>query len=145
MDAFVLDACVAISWCFPDDPSENTPYSQGVLDLLEKADAVVPEIWAYEIANSIFVSYSRRKRIDEKQIQTFIQLIESLPIRLEHFSWQENIGLEKLARKHELAAYDVSYLALAKQKGLPLATSDGPLAKAAQAEGVELIVTSANA
>ena len=28
MAAFVLDASVAISWCFPGDPDENRSYSQ---------------------------------------------------------------------------------------------------------------------
>jgi len=32
MAAFVLDASVAISWCFPGDPNEDTPYSRRVLD-----------------------------------------------------------------------------------------------------------------
>lgn len=45
MEAFVLDASVAISWCFPNDPTENTPYSRSILRQIEEADAVVPEIW----------------------------------------------------------------------------------------------------
>jgi len=32
MAAFVLDASVAISWRFPGDPTEDTPYSRRVLD-----------------------------------------------------------------------------------------------------------------
>jgi len=44
MSAFVLDASVAVSWSFPDDLSENTPFAQRVLDLLEEADALVPEV-----------------------------------------------------------------------------------------------------
>jgi predicted nucleic acid-binding protein len=32
MAAFVLDASVAISRCFPGDPTEDTPYSRRVLD-----------------------------------------------------------------------------------------------------------------
>ena len=62
MEAFVLDASVAISWCFPNDPTENTPYSRSILRQIEEDDPVVPEIWAYEIANGIFVAYSKRKR-----------------------------------------------------------------------------------
>lgn len=53
MVAFVLDASVAISWCFPGDPTEDTPYSRRILQELVSNDAVVPEIWAFEIANSI--------------------------------------------------------------------------------------------
>jgi hypothetical protein len=35
MEAFVLDASVAISWCFPNDPTENTPYSRSILREIE--------------------------------------------------------------------------------------------------------------
>jgi predicted nucleic acid-binding protein len=137
MDAFVLDASIAISWCFPGDPTENTPYSRAILDLLEEADAIVPEIWPFEIANSIFVSFSRRKRIGEDQVNRYMDLITSLPIRVERRSWTEHLALESLARKHDLAAYDVAYLELAKRRGLSLATTDANLKKAAQAEGVK--------
>ena len=68
MEAFVLDASVAISWCFPNDPTENTPYSRSILRQLEEADVVVPEIWAYDIANGIFTACRKRKRIDEADI-----------------------------------------------------------------------------
>jgi hypothetical protein len=30
----------------------------------EEADAIVPEIWSFEIANSVFVSFNKRKRIE---------------------------------------------------------------------------------
>ena len=136
---FVLDASVAISWCFPDDPTENTSYSRTILEHFEQADAIVPEIWPFEIANGIFVAYSKRKRILESNIYEYIRLLESLPIRVLRREWLGNIGLESLARKHNLAAYDVAYLDLAIREGLPLATSDQGLKKAALSEGVTLI------
>jgi predicted nucleic acid-binding protein len=138
MDAFVLDASIAISWCFPSDPTENTAYSRAILELLETADAVVPEIWPFEIANGIFVSFCRRKRIDEDQVRRYVDLISSLPIRVDRRSWRETLSLESLARKHNLAAYDIAYLELAKRQSLSLATTDEGLIKAAQAEGVSL-------
>jgi predicted nucleic acid-binding protein len=139
MALFVLDASVAISWCFPGDPTENTPYSQAVLSRLAEDDAIVPEIWAFEIANSIFVSHSKRRRIDERQIQEYLDLLKALPIRVESQSMIENIDLESLSRRWGLAAYDAAYLDLAQRTGLPLATSDGPLRDAAIAEGVEVV------
>ena len=139
MDGFVLDASVAISWCFPNDPTENTPYSRAILQHVEEADAVVPEIWAFEIANGIFVAYSKRKRINEADIYEYVQLLESLPIRVVRGEWLKNIALESLAREHNLAAYDVAYLDLTFREKLPLATSDEALKKAALAEGVTLL------
>lgn len=141
MDAFVLDASVAISWCFPNDPSENTPYSRAILQRIEEADAVVPEIWAFEVANGIFVAYSKRKRISEDDISEYVKLLEFLPIRVVRGEWLTNIASEALARKHGLAVYDVAYVALAVREKVPLATSDHALMKAALAEGVALIKT----
>jgi predicted nucleic acid-binding protein len=139
MALFVLDASVAISWCFPGDPTENTPYSRAILKRLAVDDALVPEIWAFEIANNIFVSYSRRRRITEQQIREYLDLLKALPIRVEAQSLWANVDLESLARRRNLAAYDGAYLHLARRTKLALATSDGPLRDAAIAEGVVVL------
>jgi len=138
MPAFILDASVAISWCFPGDPAEDTAYSRYVLAELASNDAIVPEIWAFEVANTIFVSYSRRKRITERQIREYLGLLKALPIRVERQDLWANVGLESLARRYDLAAYDAAYLDLALRTGLPIATSDEPLKKAALSERVKL-------
>ena len=110
---FILDASVAISWCFPGDPTEDTPYSRQILTELASNDAVVPEIWAFEIANAIFVSRNKRKRINEQQIREYLNLLRALPIRVEPRNLWANVGLESLARRHGIAAYDAAYLDLA--------------------------------
>jgi hypothetical protein len=102
MAEFILDASVAISWCFPGDPTEDTPYSRRVLEKLLANDAVVPEVWAFEVANSIFVSFSKRKRISEQQITEYLSLLGALPIRVESQKLSSNIGLESLARRRNL-------------------------------------------
>jgi predicted nucleic acid-binding protein len=139
MAAFVLDASVAFSWCFPGDPIEDTSYSRRILKELASNDAVVPEIWAFEIANSIFVSHTKRKRITEQQIQEYLDLLKALPIRVEPQTLWANVDLESRARRQSLPAYDVAYLDLAWRTGLPLATSDALLRQAASAEGIRVI------
>ena len=139
MAAFVLDACVAIAWCFPGDPTEDTPYSRRVLKELVANDAIVPEIWAYEIANNIFVSYRKRKRISEQQITEYLSLLRALPIRVESQGLWANVDLESLARRQNIAAYDAAYLDLASRTGLALATSDEPLRQAAIAQGITVL------
>ena len=139
MAQFVLDASVAISWCFPGDPTENTPYSRAILKRLAADDALVPEIWPFEIANSIFVSFNRRNRITEQQIREYLELLKALPIRVEAQALWTNVDLESLARRRNLAAYDIAYLRLAQRTDLAIATSDGPLREAAAAEGVTVI------
>jgi predicted nucleic acid-binding protein len=47
--------------------------------------------------------------------------------------------LHALGARHALTAYDVAYLDLAMRLGLPLASQDDDLRKAAQAEGLELL------
>jgi predicted nucleic acid-binding protein len=44
-----------------------------------------------------------------------------------------------LARRHRLTVYDAAYLEVAVREGLPLATLDAGLARAATAEQVPLI------
>jgi hypothetical protein len=83
MAALVLDASVAFSWCFPGDPTEDTPYSRRVLSELAVRDALVPEIWAFEIANSIFVSCNKRKRISAAQVEEYLDRLMALPIQVE--------------------------------------------------------------
>ena len=68
---------------------------------------------------------------DEADIHEYLRLLESLPIRVVSGGWLQNIGLESLARKHHLAAYDAAYLDLALREKLPLATLDQDLKRAA--------------
>ena len=139
MAEFVLDSSVAISWCFAGDPSEDTPYSRGVLRELTTQTAVVPEIWAFEIANNIFVSHNRRKRINSVQVAEYLNLLKALPIRVEAQPLWTNVDLECYARGLDIAAYDAAYLVLAKRKNLSLATSDEMLKAKASAEGIEIL------
>jgi predicted nucleic acid-binding protein len=44
-----------------------------------------------------------------------------------------------VATKHNLTIYDAAYLELAQRAGLPLATLDGDLRKAARAQGTALV------
>ena len=137
--AFVLDASIAVSWCFPGDPVEDTPYSRGILVLLATQDAIVPAIWGFEIANSIFVSFSKRKRTTEAQIAEYLGLLKALPISADTSDIWATVDLQSQARRWNLAAYDAAYLALAVRRGLPLATADVDLKRAALTEGVQII------
>jgi predicted nucleic acid-binding protein len=139
MADFVLDASIAVSWCFPGDPAENTPYSRRILSSLATDDAIVPEIWGFEVANSIFVSFSKRNRITEKQIDEYLRLLKALPIRSERRDLWSAVNLESLARKWNLTPYDAAYLDLAVRKELPLASSDDDLTRVAAAEGVKVL------
>jgi predicted nucleic acid-binding protein len=137
--AFVLDASIAVSWCFPGDPGEDTPYSRRVLSLLATDDAIVPQIWGFEIANCIFISFNKRKRITERQIDEYLRLLKALPIRGEPRDHWSVVDLEFQARKWNLTPYDAAYLDLALRQGLPLATADDDLRGVAAAEGIKIL------
>jgi predicted nucleic acid-binding protein len=139
MNPFVSDASVAISWCFPGDPTEDTPYSRRVLASLTLRDALVPPIWPFEIANTLVVAFSKRKRITEQQIEENLERLVVLPIRLESADLWTSVRLEGRARNWSLSAYDAAYIDLALRRRLPLASTDDALRKIALAEGVELL------
>src|SRR5258708_39808211 len=82
MAEFVLDASVAMSWCFPGDPTEDTPYSRRILSRLTADDAIVRDIWAFELASIIFVALSKRNRITQKQIDQYLHRLKALPSRV---------------------------------------------------------------
>lgn len=128
---FVLDASVAISWCFED---EATPATEALLDRLGEAEAVVPALWFYEVANVLVVA-ERRGRLTEAQAERFIGLLGRLPIRVEPGEAPMS-SLLAIGRRHGLSAYDAAYLALAEHPGLPLASLDSPLRAAARRAGV---------
>jgi predicted nucleic acid-binding protein len=126
-------------WCFPNDPTENTAYSRYILGELAVRDAVVPAVWAFEIANIIFASFAKLKRISEQQITECLDRLRALPIRVANSTLWANVELEALARKWNLTAYDAAYLDLAIRMQLPLATSDAALRTAAMAGGIAVL------
>ncbi len=126
---FVADNSVVMAWCFEDEASR---YADLVLDSLETADAVVPAIWPLEVGNVLLVA-ERKKRLSEAEIVRFLGLIGNLPIVVEQEAPERMLGeIVVLAREHRLSTYDASYLDLAMRRGLPIATQDTSLAKAAK-------------
>ncbi|MEK7751962.1 MAG: type II toxin-antitoxin system VapC family toxin, partial [Acidobacteriota bacterium] len=76
MTEVVIDASVALAWCFPDEASD---YADGVLVALEGQAILVPAVWALEIANAILVG-ERSKRLRQLEIRHFTMLLESLSL-----------------------------------------------------------------
>lgn len=131
---FVLDASVAMAWCFED---ETTPATEAALDRLVDDLAVVPAVWELEIANVLLVG-ERRGRLTESQVTRFVALLSTLPINLDAVSAPITTTLA-VGRRHGLSSYDAAYLVLAEREGLPLATQDRALRAAARTAGVELV------
>jgi predicted nucleic acid-binding protein len=134
---FVLDASVAVAWCFED---ESAKFTEGVLDLLSTgAEALVPSIWPLEIANALLVA-EKRKRIALAQVTALLWRISGLPISVMPIEAKQAFEqILPVARQQGLSEYDAAYLELALRQGLPLATLDRELRRSAQATGVVLL------
>lgn len=132
----VIDASIALSWCFED---ETSALSDAALQRLALTPAMAPALWPLEVANGLR-SAERRGRLDERAIPAATHLLMTLPIDVEEpVDLESAIGrILPMARSLGLSAYDATYLDLASRRGLPLATADDQLAQAAQAAGVEL-------
>ena len=137
MAVFVVDASVALAWCFED---EATDWTEEFLERLRRGDRIiVPAHWGAEVANALLMG-ARRTRIKPEQPRLLWDELWLLPIDAEPALTAAR-GKEVLAlgEKHGLTVYDAAYLELAHRNGFPLATLDGDLRKAAQAEGVPLL------
>ena|SRR5271167_2211569 len=137
IERLVLDASVALAWCFQD---ETTAYTESILDLVTGGrEAVVPSLWPYEVANVLALA-ERRRRATWASIRGFLDRMYSLPVRVDEggmtTAFEQALSI---ARQRRLSAYDAAYLELAIREGLPLATLDGDLRKAANAIGVSLV------
>ena len=134
MNAIVVDASVALAWCFPDEASN---YADSVLVAIETQTLIVPAIWAVEIANALLVG-ERRKRIRQPDVRRFVELLKDLNIAEDAQAVADTVNnIFPLAQKYRLSAYDAAYLDVAVRRDIPLATLDGDLQKAALAAGIK--------
>jgi predicted nucleic acid-binding protein len=131
----VIDASVALAWCFPDEAST---YADGVLVALEGQSLLVPAVWTLEVANAL-LSGERSKRLGQPEIRRFTTLLQSLsPLQDVQPVGEHVSNVLPLAREYSLSAHDAAYLELSIRHGAPLATLDGKLQKAAQKAGVTI-------
>jgi predicted nucleic acid-binding protein len=136
LNHFVLDSSVALAWCFEDETSRA---GDRILDLLESAEAIVPVVWPTEVGNALLAG-ERRRRITAAGVSRSLALLRSLNIRLDDSDPRLQVDdWVTLARAHKLSVYDAAYLAVAIREGVPLATFDRALARAAHRAGVSLL------
>jgi predicted nucleic acid-binding protein len=140
VSACVLDASFTFQWLFKDEAS---PEGYAALALISADGALVPVLWFTEITNGLGMA-ERRGRLTLDGLQDALRLLRSLPLRVDDppsLAWSDPVLA--LMRAHRLSAYDASYLELAIRSGLPLATGDKPLRRAAVAVGVPLLAVDA--
>jgi predicted nucleic acid-binding protein len=132
----VVDASVALAWCYSDERTEAVLH---VFKLVATDGAVAPSVWPLEIANSLQVAV-RKKRITRPYRDALLVNFRRLAVEIDQQTavgiWGEVLGL---ADRHELTVYDASYLELALRLGLPLASLDQNLRRAALSESVAVL------
>lgn len=139
MSAFVLDASVTMSWLLGDAKPADRKYSGTVLDALRSPDSAarVPMTWALEVSN-VVARAEARGFVEEAQSEAFLEMLGSVAIQPDDATFARALtDTLHLARRYGLSSYDASYLELALRAGLPLATLDADLSKAARRAGVK--------
>ena len=136
MSGFVIDASVALAWCFGDEWTEATA---SILERLQTDAAAVPSLWHLEVANGLALA-ERGGRITPAESTELITLLETLEIVVDGETPARAFArVLDLAREERLTAYDAAYLELAMRLGLPLASKDGDLCDAAERLGVSVL------
>ena len=132
----VIDASVALAWCFRDERTEATAT---LLERVQTDAAAVPSLWHLEVANVLALA-ERRGRITPAESTELIALLETLEIVVDEETASRALGrVLDLARAERLTAYDAAYLELAMRLGLPLASKDADLCDAAERLGVSVL------
>lgn len=135
--SFVLDASMTLAWHFEDEASAE------VRTLAHRAFAdgvTVPQHWLLEVLSALLRG-ERRNRAHPARSQEFITFLQDLNAEVDDLDRDRAVSiLLPLARDQRLSLYDAAYLELANRRGLPLATLDASLVRAASAIGVELIL-----
>jgi len=132
--SIVVDTSVTLAWVFED---EGTPATEELLDRVCEEGGVVPSLWQYEVSNAVLTAV-RRERLDKAAATHLLTLLGQLNLRVEQAGMDMARVLE-LAASSGLTAYDAAYLDVAMTLGVPLATLDNRLARAAEAVGVSVL------
>ncbi|MGC1380884.1 MAG: type II toxin-antitoxin system VapC family toxin [Candidatus Baltobacteraceae bacterium] len=119
----VIDASVALAW-FLEDPG---PHIAALVYVGERG-GVVPGNFQSELVHGLLRA-ERQKRIGAAEAAEALDALLELSLDVD---LPDPKAVMTTAREHGLSGYDASYLALAMQAGVQLATADAVLAKAAR-------------
>jgi predicted nucleic acid-binding protein len=97
-------------------------------------ELVAPCLLRYEYNNILFCKLKNDRNI----ISQFRDVIHNLSIQYIDIIGKEE-GIMSLAIEHQLSFYDASYLHIAMEKGIPIATYDKALIQAAKKKNMKVI------
>ena len=138
MSDFVLDNSVSMRWHLESEKASDQKYAESILRCLTEADAMVPSLWHLEAVN-VLISAEKRGNTTIGEVERFISQLENLPIHVDPLTANQAFSrILALSRAYKLSSYDAAYLELAMREGLPLATLDKSLVKAAKKAEVSI-------
>jgi predicted nucleic acid-binding protein len=131
MVAAVLDASLVLAWVL----DEALPLGfEKLQDLIYTEGARVPALWPVEVANGLLAA-TKQRRLPAHEVPGILADLAHLPLEVDnltaHYAWTRTY---QLAIRHQLTLYDATFLEVALRFGLPLATLDRALQRAARAE-----------
>ena len=134
--AFVIDASVTLAGVLPD---ESHAGARRILSAAMRAGAAAPPVWAFEVANVLVVKM-RKGVLTPDQTREIFEVLRGIELAEDACEpMRAGVAAFDLAVRRKLSVYDASYLRLALDLGLPLATLDMRLAAAARAEGCAVL------
>lgn len=136
MTDFVLDSSITFAWFFEDERSDA---ADQLLERLETETAAVPLLWYFEVINVLAIG-ERQRRTTPARIAEFIAQLDDLTVVPDaEMPVRAFDRVLALARSERLTGYDAAYLELAMRLGVPLATKDKALGRAAERLGVAVL------
>jgi predicted nucleic acid-binding protein len=131
--AFVLDASIALAWCFADVAT------RALLDRLADEESAALGLWRLEVANAL-AKAERRGRLSVAGLTRSVSLLQRLAVSIDSEGAERDFReLLDMARGERLTVYDAAYLELALRLGLPLASKNAKLRKAGAGLGLALL------
>jgi predicted nucleic acid-binding protein len=93
-----------------------------------------------EVAN-VIARAEAKGLVTEARSGAFLEMLQGVDIDVDPATFAQALSdTLQLARRYKLSSYDASYLELALRLGMPLATLDEDLQKAAKKAGVKRFV-----
>lgn len=134
--SMVLDSSATLAWVYADEITEPI---REVFNRVSENGAWVPGLWRLEVANVLETGVRRRRHdaaFRDSTLSDLAQLAIIVDADTDRQAWGATL---QLSERHGLTLYDAAYLELALRRGLPLASLDMELRRAARAEGVVVL------
>ena len=140
---FVLDASVALSWYFPDQQRDSAQDLKR--RLIQGEEAIVPAVFSLELVY-VLAEAERSRGASASASGEFLDMVMGLSLLQDRECVLEPMAFGRildLCRQFRLSSHDACYLELAIRLGIPIATYDLDLIRAARKSGIDVLSSEA--